>query len=170
MSVDRNLFIGPYLKVTNVVGTQDKEISTCLTKGCSNNGKEMNVRYCPACGAQTVGKTVKVKVELDPLVYLEAVNASGKESWYTDFSMPIASLGRKSPRTSILFGEKSAATTFGTWTDMDKNENVEIEMPSQAEQEEGILKFKEAYAKEIEQLKAMGFGVEVKYGIVHYLS
>jgi len=66
MSVNTNIYVGPYLRIPAGKKTiLKKDIMACSTKRCPHYGQETSTKFCGLCGSNIAKMNVKEKVDLD---------------------------------------------------------------------------------------------------------
>lgn len=62
MSVDHNLYVGPYAVCQNSEITGARSIALCSKKSCKNYKQELTSHFCPDCGSEVNESRIPVAI------------------------------------------------------------------------------------------------------------
>lgn len=159
MGIDRNFYVGPYIRYTKKKVEFEQTLKGCLNKSCPAHKRaaawDTPPKFCPECGGATGSFQAKGKKDItlyDLFEQEEDVFSTATDSEYKGaYEFLIPNHRRKPPREFRI--EMSTRIDL---TDFDpKDEMVWLE---------------EAFAKELEKLRATFDKVEIRWGVITYYS
>ena len=161
MGVDQSHHIGPYVVCKDKGKPKTREVRVCSSEMAHNVTSQ--AKFCAECGSGIVKKTEIFPNELERRVSYWELSTQ-----MDDRLMPVSAM--------MDFGEKltdyyiSNVHGGGFWeTSLDTYVDSICEI-SPSYIEEGIEKFKQFFAKELELLEKAYSSVEVKWGVVSWCS
>lgn len=167
MGIDRNLYIGPYLRVREVV--EQKTVDNCAGHNFPNDAI-----YCPQCGKHKNNRFVNFEKNNAPNYWQERFEKNGESVNFDDYMVTTSCMA--DPTVEIIDGKRVKIYIYYPNRSHEElnlpriQDNDEQNIPFDGLDIQGTLKkFKEIFSDEIAFLKQW-FEVEIKFGFLSWYS